>query len=490
MSKKTSKTGNRRTTKTEKEDIRKDGENPAFDPKSESEKEDEQKKDSGKKIESWVDKDDEHDENSRDYIEEEDLSYMFASEEGEYEVLLPVNTSMEDLIRDIVEKERCKKHSKKQIKNKLISMIIPTDTLKEHLDKHVVGNETAKKMLSVAANMHQWQIAEYIFNLAFKKREYTDRYRGTQKSSVLLVGPTGCGKTHMVKTISQILNVPFVSVDTSTLTGAGYKGFHMDDIFSQLIDKSSGDVYKAGTGIVFFDEIDKVISTHEDAYNFKLLVQQSLLKVIDGDGEEFTVKTGNGEGTQTIHTRNMLFIFGGVFPGLEKIIQRRKDREKRKNVNIGFSADVAPTEEVDAEASGAGYETPILPQDLVDFGFLAELVGRISMIAPVDPLDENALSRVLVEPENSLLNQIKLTFKNNGIDFEMSPEAIAYIVRQAKKLNVGARGLKSVCDQLMLDAFFEAGRARSEKLKKISLAMEGNRPRVLGNSGDKEILLA
>ena len=318
--------------------------------------------------------------------------------------------------------------------------------IKAILDDYVIGQENAKKVLSVAVYNHYKRIAH---EEETKNKDDVE----IQKSNILLLGPTGCGKTLLASTLAKILNVPFAIADATTLTEAGYVGEDVENILLKLIQAADGDVAKAEKGIIYIDEVDKITRKSENPSITRDVsgegVQQSLLKIIEGTIASVPPQGGRKHPQQEmiqIDTKNILFICGGAFEGLENII---KDRTGKKS--IGFGSKIESTKEV----SKYKVFEDLLPQDLLKFGLIPEFIGRLPRIATLKELDREALSKILVEPKNSLVKQYKKLFEMDNVELVFEDDAISAIVDKAIERNTGARGLRSIIEEIMTDIMFE-----------------------------------
>ena len=316
--------------------------------------------------------------------------------------------------------------------------------IKKILDSYVIGQEEAKRTLAVAVYNHYKRIA----NNGEKDEEVE-----IQKSNVLLLGPTGCGKTLLASTLAKILKVPFAIADATTLTEAGYVGEDVENILLKLIQAADGDIEKAEKGIVYIDEIDKITRKSENPSITRDVsgegVQQALLKIIEGTVASVPPQGGRKHPHQEllqINTENILFICGGAFEGLEKIIKERTGKNA-----IGFGTKIQSEKEINK------YEIykELLPQDLLRFGLIPEFIGRLPIIATLKDLDREALVKILIEPKNSLVKQYKKLFEYDNVELEFEQDALEAIVDKAIERKTGARGLRSIIEEIMRDIMFE-----------------------------------
>jgi len=344
--------------------------------------------------------------------------------------------------------------------------------IKKILDDYVIGQDEAKKILSVAVYNHYKRIAHE------EKAEKDDVE--IQKSNVLLLGPTGCGKTLLARTLAKILNVPFAIADATTLTEAGYVGEDVENILLKLIQAADGDIQKAEKGIIYIDEIDKITRKSENPSITRDVsgegVQQALLKIVEGTVASVPPQGGRKHPNQEllqINTENILFICGGAFEGLENII---KDRTGKKS--IGFGTKIESQKEVNK------YETfkELLPQDLLKFGLIPEFIGRLPIVATLKDLDRDTLVKILVEPKNSLIKQYKKLFEIDGVELEFTNEALEAIVDKGIERKTGARGLRSILEEIMTDIMFDI--PSNPNIEKCIIEKET----VLGNEGPKLII--
>ena len=323
--------------------------------------------------------------------------------------------------------------------------------IKEILDEYVIGQEEAKKVLAVAVYNHYKRVA-YEENIE-KKREINDDVE-IQKSNILLVGPTGCGKTLLASTLAKILNVPFAIADATTLTEAGYVGEDVENILLKLIQNADYDVEKAEKGIIYIDEIDKVARKSENPSITRDVsgegVQQALLKILEGTVASVPPQGGRKHPHQEfiqINTSNILFICGGAFDGIDKIIEKRT----RKS-SMGFGADIDSKETKDVGA----LLKDLLPEDLLKFGLIPEFVGRVPMVVSLESLDQSALINILSKPKNALIKQYSKLFEIDNVELEFTEEALKAVADEAIKRKTGARGLRAILEDILVDVMFEA----------------------------------